>query len=146
MRLIALFCVGAMAACASMKVPYPDAQAVIDGVAKRHEGLVRLTLHAVPEGSTECTQVASTMASRRGKKSDPEDIKAMRTGQEVVMDESGAVDVTVPILIKGGSPTAIVGVTLRPAKGADRATTVSHARAIAREVAAEVAAADKPLW
>ena len=146
MRLVPLFFITVLAACASTKSEFPDAQAIVDRVAARHPDLVRLTLHAVPAGKTECTQVASTMPERRGKPSDPEDLKAMQTGQQIVLDEPGAVDVTVPILMKGGKPTAIAGVTLRTAAGASREGLVAKARAIGEELASEVRAAGKPVW
>ncbi len=145
MRIVALLLL--VAACASTKGgASPAAQEVLDRVAGRHPDLVRLTLHAVPEGGKELTQVASTMAERRGKKSDAEDFEAMKSGKVTVLDEAGAVDVTVPILVKAGAPTAVAGVTLRPAAGADRDTTVMRARAIAQELANEIRAAKKPLW
>lgn len=147
MRLVPLFLIAALAACASTKkAPYPDAQDIVDRVAARHPDLVRLTLHAVPEGETGCMQIASTMAERCGKPSDPEDLKAMQTGKQIVMDENGAVDVTVPILVMNGRPTAIAGVTLNKAAGATRDSTARKARGIAQELAAEVRAAGKPVW
>ena len=135
-----------LAACASSKTPYPAAQDIVDDVAAAHPDLVRLTLHAVPAGKTECTQIASTVKKRRGKPSDPEDLKAMKTGQQIVMDESGAIDVTVPILRKSGKPTAVAGVTLRAEEGADRVALVHKARVIAEELAAAVHAAGDPVW
>jgi len=148
MRFLPLFLVALLAACSSMKgdVPYPDAQKVVDQVAAKHSNLIRLTLHAVPQGQTQCTQLASTMAERRGKPSDPEDLQAMKTGKRIVLEEPGAVDVTVPILMKGGKPTAIAGVTLRAPAGSDRNALVRQAGAIGEELAAEVRAAGKPLW
>jgi len=146
MRFVPVFLVMILAACASSKTPYPAAQDIVDGVAAAHPELVRLTLHAVPAGKTECTQVASTVKSRRGKPSDPEDLKAMKTGQKIVMDESGAVDVTVPILRKSGKPTAVAGVTLRLEEGADRAALVHKAGVIAEELATAVRAAGAPVW
>jgi len=146
MRIAALLFVAMLGACASMKAPYPAAQDTVDGVAANHPELVRLTLHAVPEGKTDCTQVASTVKKRRGKPSDPEDRKAMKTGQVVVLDESGAIDVTVPILRVNGKATAVAGVTLRMDEGADRAALVSKARTIAEELATAVRAAGKPVW
>jgi hypothetical protein len=107
---------------------------------------VRLTLHAVPQGRTECTQIASTIPERRGKPSDPEDIEAMRTGRMVVLDEPGALDVTVPILLKDGSPTAIAGVTLRAPAGFNRAAMTKRAQLVAEDLAAEIQKAGKPLW
>ena len=147
MRFVPLFFMTVLAACSSTKGgSFPAAQEIVDRAAARHPDLVRLTLHAVPEGKKECTQVASTMPERRGKPSDPEDLEAMRTGRQIVLSEPGAVDVTVPILLKDGSPTAIAGVTLRAGTGADRDTLVMRARAIAQELANEVRAAGKPLW
>ena len=145
MRIVALIFVAMLGACASMKTPYPAAQDIVDGVAAKHPELVRLTLHAVPEGK-ECTQVASTLKKRRGKPSDPEDIEAMKTGREIVLDESGALDVTVPILRVNGKPTAVAGVTLRMEEGASRFALVNKARAIAEELARAVHAAGKPVW
>ena len=146
MRLIALFILTALGACASMKGPYPAAQDIVDGVAAKHPDVVRLTLHAIPEGKTELTQVASTAKKRRGKPSDPEDLKAMKSGTEVVLDEDGALDVTVPVRKMGGKATAIVGVTLRMGDGMTRAQLISKARGIADEVAAAVHTAGKPVW
>jgi hypothetical protein len=145
MRFAALLLV--VAACASTKgAASPAAQEVVDRVAGRHPELVRLTLHAVPEGGKDLTQVASTLAARRGKKSDPEDFEAMKTGKVTVLDEAGNIDVTVPILEKAGTPTAVAGVTLKGGPGADKETVVMRARAIAQELANEIRAAKKPLW
>jgi len=148
MRFVPLCSVLLLAACASMKGkgPYPVAQGIVDRISARHADCIRLTLHAVPSGKSECTQLASTMPERRGKPSDPEDREAMRTGRQIVLDEPGAVDVTVPILVKGGSPTAIAGVTMSAPKGSNRDALVRAARAIAEEVAAEVRASSDPVW
>ena len=86
------------------------------------------------------------MPGRRGKPSDPEDLEAMRTGRQVVLDEPGALDVTVPILVKDGRPTAVAGVTLRAATDANRDVMVARARKIAEQLATEIRAAGKPLW
>jgi hypothetical protein len=147
MRIVPLLLVTLLGACASMKKsPYPAAQDIVDGVAAKHPELVRLTLHAVPADKTECTQVASTVKGRRGKPSDPEDLKAMKTGQQVVLDEDGAVDVTVPILRVNGKATAVAGVTLSLEPGANKAVLIGKARGIAEELAAAVRAAGKPVW
>ena len=146
MRIVALLFVAMLGACASMKAPYPAAQDIVDGVAAKHPELVRLTLHAVPADKMDCVQVASTVKKRRGKPSDPEDLKAMKTGQQVVLDEPGALDVTVPILRVTGKATAVAGVTLRLEDGANRAALVSKARTIAAELATAVSAAGKPVW
>lgn len=138
----------ALTACASMHdaARFPAAQAAVDRVAARHPDLRRLTLHAVPSGKTECMQLASTEAARRGKPSDREDMTALRTGNEIVLDEPGAVDVTVPILLSGGAPTAVAGVTVNTSPATAHDTTTDKARAIARELESELRNADKPLW
>lgn len=156
MRWILIVALGLLVGCGSQNgtgtgdgegaVPFPDAQKIIDGVAANHPNLTRLTLHAVPTGKAVCTQLASTMAGRRGKPSDPEDLKALETGEEVILDEEGALDVTVPILMKDGKPTAVAGVTLAVKEGADRDALVSEARTIAQEVEKGVEAAGKPVW
>jgi len=148
MRVSLLTVVALLAACASTggDVPYPDAQQLVDRIAAEHTDLVRLTLHGVPAGKTQCMQLASTMEERRGKPSDPEDLEALRTGKEVVLTEPGAVDVTVPILEKGGKPTAVAGVTLRAGEMADRDALIQRAKKIASDLASAVNASDKPLW
>lgn len=156
MRWTALILVVALAGCGCQDdgggdgggaaAAFPAAQEIVDGIAAGHADLTRLTLHAVPSGKTTCTQLASTMAERRGKPSDPEDLEALRSGQEVVLDEDGAVDVTVPILVVDGKPTAVAGVTVKLAEGGDRAAAIDEARAIARELESEVQAADEPVW
>jgi len=148
MRFVSLCLALTLAACASTSSssPYPAAQAVVDAVAARHADCTRLTVHAAPQGRTTLVQVASTMPERRGKPSDPEDQTAMRTGEMVVLDEPGAIDVTVPILVEAGSPGAIAGVTLKAPAGADRAGLISSARAIAGELEREIRASGKPLW
>jgi hypothetical protein len=148
MRFVLFVFTIALAACASTQssVPYPAAQEIVDAVASRHPDLTRLTLHAVPDGTSQVTQVASTVPERRGKPSDPEDLEAMRTGAEIVLEEAGALDVTVPILMRGGSPTAIAGVTLKASTSVDRAGTLVRARSIARELENELRSAGAPLW
>jgi len=148
MRVSLLIVAALLAACASTggDVPYPDAQQIVDRIAAEHTDLVRLTLHAVPAGKTQCTQLASTMPERRGKPSDPEDLEAMRTGKEVVLTEPGAIDVTVPILDKGGKPSAIAGVTLRAGETADRDALIQQAKKIAGDLASAVSASAKPVW
>lgn len=126
--------------------PFAAAQGVLDGIAANHPNLQRLTLHAVPADKSDSVQIASTVAERRGTPSDPEDLEALSTGKEVILDEPGALDVTVPILMTDGKPTAVVGVTLKMKEGADRDALVKEAHAIAEEFAKAIQAAAKPLW
>ena len=126
--------------------PFAAVQKVLDGVASQHANLKRLTLHAIPANGSGCTQIASTVSARRGKPSDPEDLEALSTGKETVLDEPDAIDVTVPILVTDGKPMAVAGVTLAMGEGADRDALVGEARAIAQELEKAVQAAAKPLW
>ena len=152
MRLVTLVLLVLLVGCGSQydagdgAASFSAAQKVLDGVASQHANLKRLTLHAVPAGKSDCTQVASTMADRRGKPSDPEDLEALRTGKEVILDEEGAIDVTVPILVVDGKATAVTGVTLTLKEGVDRDSLLKEARAVAKALEKAIQAAPKPLW
>ncbi|MBL8747616.1 MAG: hypothetical protein JNK78_00545 [Planctomycetes bacterium] len=125
--LAALFagCASQPAACEACK----NAQSVIDGVAKQNPDCTRLTLHCSMEGGAKCC--ASTAADRVGKASDKEDVEAMSSGKTVVLDEAGAVDVTVPIRAMNGKFMSSCGVTL---KGMPRDQAVAKAATIAKSV------------
>jgi len=152
MRWMVLVAFGLMVGCGSEDkaetgdASFAAAQAVVEQVAAKHAELKRLTLHAVPTGKDKCIYVASTMTSRRGKPSDPEDLKALQTGEEVKLDEGGAIDLTVPIRLVDGKPTAVAGVTITAGEGADHDALTNKARAIAKELEAAIQAAGKPLW
>lgn len=127
---IALFA----AACASTPQGH-DAklQGFVVELQQQHENLLRLTVHATrgPNGST---VIASTKVDRLGTASDPEDLRAMQTGQNVVLEEGANLDITVPIQKDGGSAKACVGVTLAPAPKKSRQDQIAHAESIARAV------------
>jgi hypothetical protein len=129
-----------LAACASHPAPCPDTQAIVDSVMKTNPDIVRLTVHTTPPSGGAICAVASSLPSKRGAPSDPEDHRAIETGQKVVLKESGAVDVTVPILQKDGKYTAAAGVTLKSAAGTAEATLVSRAEAVARQIETELQA------
>jgi len=118
--------------CAAPTTTDPGAQTTLEALAAEDPSILRLTLHRAVPGVEGPHAVASTLAAKLGKPSDPEDIQAMATGQEVVLDEAGAIDVTIPIRPVGGKHTAAVGVTLDGAMG--RAAAVAKARAIAARV------------
>ncbi|MFM1874156.1 MAG: hypothetical protein RL398_3578 [Planctomycetota bacterium] len=130
---LSLFFVGCQSAPAA---PCPDTQAAVEAVAAAHQEVVRLTVHAVPAGGTGMVAVASTLADKLGKASDPEDVRAVQTGAVQVLDEAGAVDYTVPVKPVDGKFTAAVGVTLKA--GGDQQAQMAHAKAIAAEVAARM--------
>lgn len=122
-----------------------SAQGIVDSIAKKHPGVVRLTLHALPKGESDLRVVASTAPEKRNKPSDPEDHKAMQNGEEVVLPEGENLDVTIPLPDASGNRMAVAGVTLAAA-GKSRDELVAQARAVAGELGAALRAAGKPLW
>lgn len=113
------------------------AQTVVETVGAAHPDVTRLTVHCGKAEGGGMTACASTSAEKRGKPSDPEDIRAVQTGETVVLDEAGAVDVTVPLLAKDGKWAAACGVTLK-ASGMSREQTVAKAKEIAKAVEAKL--------
>jgi len=109
------------------------AQAAVEAVAKEHPDCVRLTVHCAADGAAGSIACASTAPEKKGKPSDPEDQKAMASGQPVVLEEAGALDVTVPILAKDGKHMAACGVTLKSA-GMSREQVIAKASSIAKAV------------
>ena len=109
-----------------------DPQVVIETVAKANPGVTRLTVHCLQADGT-AMACASTSADKKGKASDPEDLKAMQTGQTVVLEEGGALDVTVPIRAKDGKFGSACGVTMKT-DGMTREQAVAKATAIAKAV------------
>jgi hypothetical protein len=124
-----------LTSCASNPAPCPDTQAIVDSMTTHHQDIVRLTVFATPPGGGACCAVASSLASKRGKPTDPEDLQAMSTGKTVILQEPGALDVTVPILPKDGRYTASAGVTLKAPAGTKQDALVARAESLAREVA-----------
>lgn len=121
---------------------FSRAQQLVDATAAQHPDVVRLTLHGVPAGESELRVVASTLESKRGGKSDPEDFQAFKGGQEVVLQEGANVDVTVALKDSSGKALAVAGVTLK----GERDAAVQKARAIAAELAKAIYGAQPPLW
>lgn len=107
------------------------AQSVVASVAQQNPDCTRLTVHCAMDGGAKCC--ASTAAERVGKASDKEDLEAIQTGKTVVLDEAGALDVTVPINQKDGKFQSACGVTLKTA-GMTRDQLVAKATTIAKAV------------
>jgi len=121
---------------------HAQAQEVVVSMAASHAEVVRLTLHAIPSGETELHVVASTLRSRLGTPSDPEDVVAFKGGLEVVLAEGDNTDVTLPIKNSAGKVVAVTGVTV---KGA-REPGIALARSLADELARKLAQTQPPLW
>lgn len=119
-------------ACSPTEASESNAQAVVDAIAAKNESILRLTIHAMPAGETEYVFAASTLASKIGQPSDPEDLQAIETGEVVVLEETGGIDVTVPIRLREGKHTAAAGVTMDASMGQEAA--VKAATAIAAEI------------
>lgn len=138
---LALLC---LAACASPPPPatFPAAQALVDQIAGEHADLVRLTLHATPAGTDRARVVASTSAAKLNQWADPEDVDAMQTGREVVLDEGANLDYTLPVMADGKA-IAAVGVTV---KGAGRDAMLASAKAIAGQVSTALLAMPQLPW
>lgn len=145
-RFVAVVVVSGLVAagCQSTAAPCADTQAVVESVAKQHPDCVRLTVHSAPPAGGAWCVIASTSADKLGKPSDKEDLDAMGTGRTVVLDEPGAVDVTVPILLKDAKWRATCGVTVKAAAGANRQQLVDNANSIAKAVEASMAAKSLP--
>ena len=146
-RFVAVVVVSVLVAagCQSTAAPCADTQAVVEAVAKEHPDCVRLTVHATPPTGGEWRAIASTSAEKLGKPSDKEDLDARGTGRTVVLDEPGALDVTVPILLEDAKWGAACGVTIKSAPGANREQLVSKANAIAKAVEASMKAKSLPM-
>lgn len=125
---------------ATPKAPCVDTQRVVESVAVLHPECLRLSVHSVPPGGGSRVAIASTDPERLGRPSDPEDLEAMRSGQTIVLDEPGALDVTVPITRRGNVWAAACGVTMRVDAATDRAQLRARAEQIAKSIEAAMLA------
>jgi hypothetical protein len=124
----------------STEAPSPAAQSLVESIAAENPDVVRLTVHQPRADGSGYHAVASTSPAKLGKASDPEDLRAIEKNETVVLEESGALDVTVPICDCGdGKPCAAAGVTLKAEAGADRAALEARAKEIAKAVEAGLA-------
>jgi len=107
-------------------------QDIVDATRAANAGCKRLTLHCVQADSS-AKVCASTDSARIGTDSDPEDLRAMQSGEVVVIEEGTAIDVTVPILQTDGKWTTVCGVTME--RGSmNREQTIQKAKAVAMAV------------
>ncbi|MCY3003671.1 MAG: hypothetical protein NTV21_17885 [Planctomycetota bacterium] len=138
----ALVLVSVLACVAPTPQGHAQAQEVVLSMASQHAEVVRLTLHAIPAGESELRVVASTLRSRLGTPSDPEDVVAFKGGLEVVLAEGDNTDVTLPIKNSAGKVVAVTGITV---KGA-REPGIALARNLADELARNLSKTNPPLW
>lgn len=99
----------------SSRAASSTAQDIVDRVAGQHAEIARLSI-AVPPGASGARIVASTVSGRIGEPSDPEDVRAMETGEETVLHEGKNLDYTVPVRDRGRAraPHRRAVVTARP--------------------------------
>lgn len=121
-----------LVSCATTTALDPNAQSLVESIAGANDNVLRLSVHAIPAGETGYKAVASTSAAKLNKVSDPEDLKAIETGEIQVLDEPGGIDVTVPIGMQNGKHTVAAGVTLKAGMG--REAAIAAAKAIASQL------------
>ncbi len=115
------------------------AQRLVEEIAARHPELVRIGMHVTPPDKSDNIIIACNVPERIGQKSDPEDLKAMKTGQPVVLKEGKNFDVTLPLHDAAGNTIGSIGLTFRPRAGEKAADAARRARAMAREIEKHIA-------
>ena len=115
------------------------AQRLVDELAARHPELVRIGLHVTPPNRSDNVIIACSVPERIGRKSDPEDLEALKAGQPVVLKEGENFDVTLPLHDAAGKTIGAIGLTLKPRPGEQNADAARRARAMAREVEKQIA-------
>ena len=110
---------------------FEQVQALVERIASTYSEIVRLTIHAIPNGESQSRIIACNLKEKIGKPSDPEDLEAMKTGKVIVLKEGDNLDVTVPIY-QAGKPVATTGITLRLKKGESQEQVVQRALSIAK--------------
>jgi len=111
-----------------------EAQRLVDDLIARHPSLVRVGMHLTPPGQSDDIIVACNLVERIGQKSDPEDLKAMKTGKPVVLKEAGNFDVTLPLHTASGKVIGALGLTFKPEVNEKESAAVERAKKMATEL------------
>jgi hypothetical protein len=114
------------------------AQRLVDDLAGKHADLVRIALHLRPPSGSENIIVACNIAARVGRKSDPEDLTAMQTGQRIVLKEQGNFDVTLPLHTASGRLIGAIGLTFKPQGNEQESSAAERARKMAAEIERQI--------
>ena len=87
-----------------MQVNAPLAQAVVVKVKAKHDGIVKLGIHAVPPGATDNVIIANIAPSKIGKKSSKADLEklAMNKPIAVRLDKDKTFDLLIPLTDANG--------------------------------------------
>jgi hypothetical protein len=116
-------------------------QVLVDELAARHPDLVRIGMHVTsPKGSANRI-IASNIAEKIGQVSDPEDLKAMESGEPVVLKEKENMDVTLPLHDASGKVIGAIGLTFKLRAGEDQEDAIRRARAMAGEIEKQISSA-----
>jgi hypothetical protein len=126
----------------SASAPAPGkiyAQRLVDELAAAHGDLVRIGIHITPPNKWENLIIACNVPERIGQKSDPEDLRAMKSGQPVVLNEGENFDVTLPLHDAAGKTIGAIGLTFKPRANEQKAGAARRARAMAFEIERQIA-------
>jgi hypothetical protein len=110
------------------------AQKLVDDLGRKHPDLQRIGLHVTPPSSPANIIIASNVPAKIGQKSDPEDLRAMKTGLPVVLREGENFDITLPLHDAAGKTIGAIGLTFKPAKNEQKGSAVQRAKAFAGEL------------
>ncbi len=119
------------------------AQELVDDLAAKHPEITRIGLHLTPPHGADNIIVASNLPAKIGLKSDPEDLRAMRSGRPVVLKEAGSFDVTLPLHDASGKTIGALGLTFKPARGEQESAAIKRAKDAARELERRIPSAAK---
>ncbi len=115
------------------------AQRLVDELGGRHPELVRIGIHVTPPNASENVIIACNETERIGRKSDSEDLKAMKSGQPVILKEGENFDGTLPLHDAAGNTIGAIGLTFKPRNGEQDADAVRRARGLAGEIEKRIA-------
>lgn len=119
------------------------AQKLVDELVARHPGLVRVGLHLTPPSSQDNIIVACNVKGRIGRKSDPEDLQAIKSQTPVVLKEEGNFDVTLPLHDAAGKVVGAIGLTFKPERNESDSDATERARRLAREIEKQITSPTK---
>jgi hypothetical protein len=114
------------------------AQKLVDDLVARHPELVRVGLHVTPPNGRRNVIIASNMTEKIGQKSDPEDLRAMRSGRPVLLKEGENFDVTLPLHDAKGKIIGTIGLTFEPEPSEQEGAVIRRAWEIAREIEKDI--------
>lgn len=133
-------------AAGSVSKQFSEAQQLVEQTMRNHPKLVRLTIHAVPTGETQNKIIACNVSEKIGRISDSEDLRAIATGQAVVLREGNNLDVTMPIADKTGKIIAAAGITLAEDSEPSEKALMMEAEGIAHELTVGIQEARRTPW